>query len=214
MGDTERFAIWTQQADGGAAAEKVINVNGLLNGVTVAPDGRSLLYIVYNNNSWDQFRLQLDSARVGIPYLSTPADEIAASFSPDGRWVALVSIESGRGEVYLRSYPNPSSRVQISTGGGREPAWSADGTHVYYLAPGSIGMSAKLSMSPNVRVIARDTVLKETSGLVVGLTNRGYDVTKDGRFLGLGLKKDDYQLVVVPNWRAELAQRLAAQAKR
>jgi serine/threonine protein kinase/Tol biopolymer transport system component len=213
MGDTERSAVWSQQADGGAPAEKVISVNGLLNGVAVAPDGRSLLYMVYNNNSWDQFRVQLDSARVGIPYLSTQADEVAARFSPDGRWIVMVSNESGRGEVYLRSYPNPSSRVQISTGGGGEPAWSADGTRVFYKA-GTIGMSATLSMSPNARVVARDTVLKETSGLVGGGTAAGYDLTKDGRFLGLALKKDDYQLVVVPNWRAELEQRLAGSAKR
>jgi len=213
IGDTERSAIWSQRADGGAPAEKVLPVNGLLNGLAVAPDGRSLLYMTYNNNSWDQFRVQLDSTRVGVPYLSSSADEVSARFSPDGRWVALASNESGRSEVYLRSYPNPSSRVQISTGGGREPAWSADGTRIFYLA-GTIGMSAKLSMSPNARVVARDTALKETSALVGGVTSTGYDVTKDGRFLGLALRKDDYQLVVVPNWRAELAQRLAVRAKR
>jgi len=115
--------------------------------------------------------------------------------------------------VYIRSYPDPSSRVQISTGGGREPAWSSDGTRVFYFA-GTVGMSAKLSMSPSARVVARDTVLKETAGLVRGGNSTGYDMTKDGRFLGLALKKDDYQLVVVPNWRAELKQRLAGSAKK
>ena len=213
-GDTERLAIWSQQADGGAEAERVISLNGLANALTIAPDGRSLLYQIYSNNNWNVFRLVLDSARVGTPYLATAADEYAAAFSPDGRWVALGTNESGRDEVYLRSYPNPSSRVQISTGGGREPAWSADGTRLYYLAPGSIGISAKLSMSPSVRVIARDTVLTTTSGLVAGQTNTGYDVAKDGRFVGLALRKDDFQLVVVPNWRAELERRLAAAAKR
>ncbi|MDP9178892.1 MAG: hypothetical protein M3O61_14505, partial [Gemmatimonadota bacterium] len=213
-GDTERLAIWSQQADGGAEAERVLSLNGLANAVAVAPDGRSLLYQIYSNNNMNVFRLVLDSARVGVPYLTTPAYEVAASFSPDGRWVTLVSNESGRDEVYVRSYPIPSSRVQISAGGGREPAWSADGTRIYYFASGSIGISAKLSMSPNVRVIARDTVLTTTSGLVAGQTIRGYDVTKDGRFLGLALKKDDFQLVVVPNWRTELERRLAAAAKR
>jgi hypothetical protein len=173
--------------------------------------------MVYNNNSWDQFRVRLDSARVGVPYLSSQADDVAAKFSPDGHWVALVSNESGTSEVYIRSYPDPSSRVQISTGGGREPAWSADGTQVFYFA-GTVAMSAKLSMSPNARVVARDTVIKATAGLAAGLvgggTSTGYDLTKDGRILSLALKKDDYQLVVVPNWRAELAQRLAGSAKR
>jgi hypothetical protein len=75
-------------------------------------------------------------------------------------------------------------------------------------------MSAKITTSPNLRVIARDTVLKQTSSLVRGAVTRGYDIAKDGRFLGLALNKDDYQLVVVPDWRVELQQRLAASAKR
>jgi hypothetical protein len=75
-------------------------------------------------------------------------------------------------------------------------------------------MSAKLSMSPNARVIARDTALKQTAGLVGGGLDAGYIVAKDGRFLSLVVKKDDYQLVAVPNWRAELEQRLAGRAKR
>ena len=213
-GDTDRFAVWSQQADGGAQAEKIASVGGLVNALTLAPDGRSLLYIIYNNNSWDLFRLQLDSPGAApTPYLSTPANETGPRFSPDGRWVAITSNESGRNEVYIRSYPNPSSRVQVSTGGGSEPTWSPDGGSVYYLI-GGIAMSAKLSTSPNMRVIARDTLMKDVSTFVRGGVSTGYDVAKDGRFLGLISKKDDYQLVVVPNWRAELERRIAAAAKR
>jgi serine/threonine-protein kinase len=213
-GDTDRFAIWSQQADGGAPAEKVASVASLVNGLTVAPDGRSVLYIVYNSNSWDLFRIQLDSPGAqSIPYLSTSSDETSPRFSPDGRWVAVTSNESGRDEVYIRSYPNPSSRVQISTGGGDDATWSPDGTSVYYLT-GGVAMSAKLSASPSMRVIARDTLMKDISTFVRGGISTAYDVAKDGRFLGLVTKKDDYQLVVVPNWRAELERRLAAAAKR
>jgi hypothetical protein len=75
-------------------------------------------------------------------------------------------------------------------------------------------MAAKLAMSPNARVIARDTVIKSTSALVGGIYVASYAVAKDGRMLGLALNKDDYQLVVVPNWRAELEQRFAGAAKR
>ena len=95
LGDTERFAIWSQRADGGAPAEKVLSVNGLLNGLAIAPDGRSLLYMVYNNNTWDQFRLQLDSTHVAVPWLATSADESGARFSPDGQSVLLVSDRIG-----------------------------------------------------------------------------------------------------------------------
>jgi serine/threonine-protein kinase len=213
LGDKERFAIWSQRADGGSPAEKVTDARGLTTQVVVAHDGRSLVYTTYNENSWDIFRVQLDSARAAVPYLTSESNETAPIFSPDGRWVAMESSESGRQEIYLRSYPDPSSKVQISTGGGGEPTWSTDGTQVFYRA-GTLGMSAKLSMSPNARVVTRDTVLTSTSELVPGGIGAGYDVAKDGRFLGLGLKKDDYQLVVVPNWRAELKERLAGRSKR
>jgi Tol biopolymer transport system component len=213
LGDTERFALWSQAANGGSPPEKVADARGLVTQVMVAPDGRSMLYTTYNENSWDIYRVQLDSPGIAIPYLTDATNETGPHFSPDGRWVAVSSNESGRQEVYIRSYPNPSSKVQISTGGGGEPAWSSDGTRVFYNS-GRLIMSAKLSMSPNARVIARDTVITSTSALVGGGIGTGYSVAKDGRFLGLGLKKADYQLVVVPNWRAELAQRLAGSAKR
>lgn len=213
IGDKERFAIWSERADGGSPPEKVVATNVLTTHVTVAPDGRSLLYTAYTGSSWDIVRVQLDSARSAIPYLNEASNETGASFSPDGRWVAVASDESGRQEIYLRSYPNPSSKVQISTGGGGEPTFSADGTQIFYKAR-TVGMSATLSMSPNARVVARDTVLNSTSELVGGGIGAAYTVTKDGRFLGLALKKDDYQLVVVPNWRTELERRLAAATKR
>ena len=209
-GDKDHFAIFSQDADGGASPKQEVEVATLIAGVAVAPDGRSLISVPYNNNSWDLFRLQLDSGRhIATPYLASPdAHEEVPRFSPDGRWVALISSESGTPEVYVASYPNPSSRMQISTGGGLGPAWSPDGNSVYYVA-GGVVMSAKLSMSPRLRVVARDTLLKDVSGL-----ESGYDVGKDGRLLGVITKNDDYQLVVVLNWRAELERRFAAAAKR
>ena len=212
LGDKQRFAVWSQQADGGSPAEKVVDTN-LNGGVAIAPDGRSLLYVGYDNNSWSLFRAQLDSPPVVTPYLASSSNETTPAFSPDGRWVALVSDESGPGEVYVRSYPNPSARVQISAGGGSEPAWSRDGTTLFYRS-GTVQLSVKLSTSPTVRVLARDTVIKSTAALVGGSITRAYDVGRDGRILGLALNEDDYQLVVVPNWRAELENRLAVSGKR
>src|SRR5205085_4140803 len=213
LGDKERFAIWSQAANGGSPAAKVADGRGLVTQVTVAPDGRSLLYTTYDGNSWDIYQVRLDSPGVAVPYLTGATNETASHFSPDGRWVAVASDESGRQEIYIRSYPNPSSKVQISNGGGGEPDWNADGTRVFYNA-GTVVMSAKLSMSPDARVIARDTVITSTSTLVGGGIGTGYSVAKDGRFLGLGLKRADYQLVAVPNWRAELEERLAGRGKR
>jgi serine/threonine-protein kinase len=203
-GEKDRLAIWSQQAEGGAPPTKVTDVT-LVSDLTVAPDGRSLVYAGYHNATWDLFQVRLDSAPIVKSYLaSSDADELQGRFSPDGRWFAAISTESGVNEVYVFSYPIPSLRVQVSTGGALWSAWSPDGSSVYYVA-GNVLMSAKISTSPSLRVVARDTVLKDVSAL----TN-GYDVAKDGRFLGLVSQKNDYQLVVVPNWKVELEQKFAA----
>ncbi len=212
LGDKQRFAIWSQQADGGSPAEKIID-SKLTTDVKVAPDGQSVLYTVYNNNSWDLIRARLDSPSVGVTYMGTPADEVGPGFSPDGRWVAFASNESGRDEIYVRSYPNPSARVQISAGGGTEPVWSRDGTVLFYRS-GATRLSVKLSTAPIVRVMSRDTVMTQTTSLINNPLTTAYDIGRDGRYLGLVSNKDDYQLVVVPNWRAELEQRLAAGGKK
>ena len=67
------------------------------------------------------------------PFVTTPADEIHAAFSPDGRWIAYTSDETGTYEVFVRPYPDPGGRWQISNGGGVHPTWSRDGRRLFYL---------------------------------------------------------------------------------
>ena len=214
LGDKERFAIWSQAADGGSPPEKLVDTNALTRSVIVAPDGKSLITGAYSDNSWNLFRVPLDSTHAEKPYMTNAFNENGPRFSPDGRWVALQTDESGRAEVYLRSYPNPAARVQISAGGGNQPAWSPDGRTVFYRSGGNI-IAARLSTTPNMRVIARDTAFSNATSLVRGdATAGGIDVAKDGRFLGLVSSKEDFQLVAVPNWIAELKQRMGENAKR
>ena len=81
------------------------------------------------------------SRRTGRRRGRTPrrrADETAARISPDGRWVAYTSDESGRAEVYLDSYPRPGRRVTISSGGGVHPVWRGDGRELYYWRDGAL----------------------------------------------------------------------------
>jgi tRNA A-37 threonylcarbamoyl transferase component Bud32 len=72
------------------------------------------------------------------PYAATPADETSARISPDGRWVAYNSDESGRVEVYLDSYPRPGRRAKVSTAGGVDPVWRGDGRELYYWRDGAL----------------------------------------------------------------------------
>lgn len=71
-------------------------------------------------------------------------------------------------------------------------------------------LEAKLATSPSMRVVSRDTAIAQMGSIVQGGTSAAYDVLADGRFLGRSSNKDDYQLVIVPNWRIELEQKLAA----
>src|SRR5262245_63185630 len=70
---------------------------------------------------------------VARPLVATPAEELAPAVSPDGRWLAYSSNESGRREVYVRPFPETSNaRYQISVNGGTEPGWSRDGSELFY----------------------------------------------------------------------------------
>ena len=93
-------------------------------------DGQTLAYIEINPSSgYDIWTL---SAGSDPPeYLVTPSNEHSPQFSPDGQWIAYVSNESGRDEVYLRSFPEAERRRAISTSGGTEPRWSRDGGELY-----------------------------------------------------------------------------------
>ena len=79
----------------------------------------------------DIWVLPLEEGQEPRPVLVTPFDENSAVFSPDGHWLAYDSDESGRTEVYVRPYPGPGARVQVSTDGGRNPVWARDG-RVYF----------------------------------------------------------------------------------
>jgi eukaryotic-like serine/threonine-protein kinase len=207
LGDKQRFAIWSQRSDGGAPAQKLFDVATLTIGLTVSPDGRSAIYNTYYNNVWALFRTALDSAAAAVPYLVGSSNVVAPRFSPDGHWVALESDESGRSEIYARSFPDAGARLQISAGGGIAAAWSADGTRIFYTS-GNVLMSARLATTPTLRVIARDTAVTRVSQAFGGTYAANYDVAKDGRFLGLNANNDDFQLVIVPNWLPELRSRL------
>ena len=87
-----------------------------------------------------------------MPFLLTPFDERSPRFSPDGRWLAYVSDESGRDEVYVQPFPGPGAKWLVSTDGGREPVWGRDGRELFYRA-GDLMMAVPLTF--DTRVLCR-----------------------------------------------------------
>ncbi len=210
---TTTFGVFVQAADGGSEPQQIVSMPVPIAAVTVAPDEKSMILTAYVNNKWTLMKANINGTAKVQPenYLTTSASNWAASFSPDGKWVAMVSDESGRDEVYVRSYPQASARVQISAGGGEEPMWSKDGRSVYYRIGGTL-IKATLG-APATRVIARDTVAKSLKFLVASSLVRQFEIEPNGKILGRMSDTGAYQLIVVPNWKAELEKKLASQRR-
>jgi serine/threonine-protein kinase len=210
LGSEKRFAVWRQAADGGSPPEKLFDALSFTVQSVAAPDGRSVLYTGYARNGWRLFRVALDSPTVATQFVESEVTTTPPAFSPDGRWVMITSLdESGQPEVFVRSYPDPAARVQVSAGGGANGVWSPDGSRVYYALASGAQLSATLATTPRLRVVARDTVFATPPVLAGSGPARSLDVARDGRFLGLVINRNDYQLVIVPNWLPELKKRLA-----
>ena len=146
------------------------------------------------------------------PFLRTPFRESAAKFSPDSRFVAYVSNESGRGEVYVQPFPEGGRRLTVSSNGGRQPRWRRDGKELFYLE-GATLVAVSVSTSPSFSV-GSATRLFKTIGTRAGRWGPypQYDVSPDGqRFIlaepvGEGATSEP-SIRVVQNWFAEFRGR-------
>jgi len=119
-------------------------------------------------------------------FLGTPFDETIPAFSPDGRWLAYHSNDSGTNEVYVRPFSaaggGPGGRWQVSTGGGRTPVWSRDGRDLLFLTPDGRVMAAAYTAKGDSFAAGKPRVWTETRILQAGF-GRNYDITPDGKRL-------------------------------
>jgi serine/threonine protein kinase len=208
LDENQQSNIFIQPASGLTEPKKVSRVDGFAGALSIAPDDKSIVYSGYGtNNSWNLYSLQLGSPSAPQPLIATTANEINPALSPDGKWLAYSSDQSGRSEIFLRSYPKTDVGLQVSSAGGFEVRWSDDGTKLYYRA-GPALLVATLS-KPDMHVVSRDTVSKAFGSLLATGVETSFDMAKDGRVLGRISNRDDYQLVIVPNWKVELDRKLA-----
>ena len=149
------------------------------------------------------------SDRKEQPFLRTPFTEGAATFSPDGRWLAYVSNETGRPEIYVQPYPGPGGKWQISIDGGTEPDWSRSGRELFYRS-GNKMMAVETTTQPGFSA-GKPRMLFEGPYLATVFPNAmsaAYDVSADGqRFLMVKETEQaaaPAQINVVQNWHEEL----------
>ena len=184
-----------------AAAEDVVS--------QWTPDGLALLFSRRDSPTGRRFpmRLALDGAPPGAtPLVGGAGDHIVQSpaLSPNGRWLAYESNESGRLEVYVQSYPSATARIQVSRDGGAWPTWSKRGDALYFAAGGAI-MSSAITTQPELRSAAPRTIVTDPLLVRPIAGARPFDVAPDGRILAIrddGSIRSDH-IVVVQNWLGE-----------
>ena len=189
--------------DGSAPAESRVGAPDDQTPGAFTPDGRTR--VIWELPSGGKRRISLvmlDSARAPRPVVSGGFDNHAPSLSPDGRWVAYVSDESNRNEVYVRPFLGPGGRWQVSKEGGTEPRWSPTGREIFFRAGESMmaaAVQAGATFAPGeVRLLFRTTA-------VVSL-HTNYDVTRDGQSFIMVQRKTstDQTVVVLLNWFDQL----------
>ncbi len=167
----------------------------------------------------DIWVLPLQGERRPRPFAQERFNEGWASFSPDGRWLAYMSDETGKGEIYVQPFPGPGGKWQVSSGGGNYPIWARSGRELFY-ANGDKLMTAAVAASPTFSS-GTPQVLFEKATLLMFMTlgvgpyfAKPYDVAPDGKAF-LIVKQSvssPTQINVVLNWFEEL-KRLAAEGK-
>jgi Tol biopolymer transport system component len=149
---------------------------------SISPDGRFLLYdIIGTDTGGDIWVLPLNDPAKAAPFANTPYFERFAQFSPDGKWVAYASDESGASEIYVRGFPGGHPQVRISASGGDVPRWSRDGRQLFFYGSGQM-MAARVSATGTTFDVAAVTPLFECRA-PEGFRRMFYDVMPDGRFL-------------------------------
>ena len=129
------FGLYQTLSDGSGAEELLISDADGKWPVSWSPDGETILYVTNSRGTGnDLWALPLSGDRTPYPIFQSRSAENWASFSPDGRWIAYSSTETGRAEIFVTAFPLSERRWRISTGGGSQSRWRRDGEELFYLA--------------------------------------------------------------------------------
>jgi WD40 repeat protein len=209
------WGVMATSADGAGKVDE-LSPSGIPRGFvsSVSPDGKFVLVNSVNANGEDVYLANIAEKKVG-PLLNSRYRERAAVFSRDGRYIAYVSDESGREEVYVQPFPGMDNREQISTNGGADPVWSVDGKELFFRS-GQKLMAVAVTLEPRFSA-GRPQFLFEANFTARGNSGlAGYDVHPDGqRFVMVSQRAghDGANVNIVLNWFEELRSLAPERAK-
>jgi dipeptidyl aminopeptidase/acylaminoacyl peptidase len=204
-----QLRLYQKSITGGGAEELLLAPSGNpLYPQAWSPDGRLLLYAErYPLTASDLWVLPLDG-KPPFVFVNSKFEDRMPQFSPDGRWVAYMSDESGRPEIYLRSFAASGGQFSVSTTGGIMPRWRKDGKELYYIAPDGTLMAVSMTTTGRAPEMSAPVALFQPPILYGGRLIPGidwqYDVAPDNRFLINVIVGDPgtAPITVIQHWRA------------
>jgi serine/threonine protein kinase len=166
-------------------------------------DGKYVAFEEFSQGGWATWMLPRFGEQKPYPFLQSPTNLSLLRFSPDGKWVAYCSAETGRMEVYVVPFPGPGAKWQISTGGGIWPSWRRDGKELFYLAPDNKLMAAEVKTTGLNFGVGTVSSLFETR--LLRSVGQPYDATADGQqfIINYSGEQPSAAISLVVNWNAE-----------
>lgn len=197
------YNLYWRSADNSTPEVRLAPSEGHQWGASVTGDGKYVVYGEAGKKKMDLWMMPLDTRKPQV-LLATDFNEVSPVVSPDGRWLAYGSDQSGRGEIYVTSFPKPSGSTQVSTEGGSSPRWMPDSRAIVYEIDRKFFI-VPIESGPRPRA-GRPRLLFE------GPYDDEFSITGDGRFAIVkeGPHPTATQFIVVLNWAEELKQRLPA----
>ncbi len=207
------YKLYEKPTSGAGDAELLLDSNESIGPFDWSTDGRFIIY--FRGSTRDIHVLPMFGDRRPFSFLETEFDEYQAKLSPNGRWIAYASDESGKNEIYVRGFPSAAGKWQVSIEGGVQPRWSGDGKELFYIAPGQRLMAVAVKGETELE-IGTPTTLFETrmwSPTTIAGVRAQYDVADNGqRFLfNWRDRPATSQIHIVLNWFDELKRLVPAE---
>ena len=204
-----RPGIRRQPADGSGPAELLYEPEQEPFEAVVSPDNQWLVYRTAPGAKYprDILAVRLTGERVVTPLVMGPHTESLPRLSPDGKWLAYQSNETGRFEIYVRPFPATGARAPVSDNGGTEVIWGRDGRSLYYRGPLGEVVRVNVTTGASFSIGARQVMM--TGDYLTDSSHPNWDVAPDGRFLLLKRAGAESQTIVVHNWGRELREKTA-----
>jgi len=197
--------LYQRAATGAGNDQLLARSDGVDNGTDCSADGRFIFFGKAPSIGADLWVLPLFGERKPYPVLQSEFSETQGHFSPDSRWFAYVSNESGRNEIYVQNFPPAGGKWQVSTNGGAQPRWSRDGKELYYMGPDRKLMAVSVNLGSSFQM-GTPTALFQTRVFRYDAPNR-YAVSNDGKRFLVNSSIDEINntpITVVLNWTATL----------